>query len=264
MRKCRKIVMIDIDLSQDEIQRYSRHILLRELGGKGQVSLKTASVLVVGVGGLGSVVALYLAAAGVGRIGLIDDDKVELSNLQRQILYDTASIEQKKVSVAAKKLEALNPHVCVEVWDKRLDTAGALDIIQHYDLVCDGSDNFETRYSVNAACVQAHKPLIVAAVQGFGGQITAFRPQQGCYHCLYPQESGSADVPTCSQAGVLGAVVGLMGTMQATEALKELAGLGTSLVGRLVCLDALVMRFSEIPVGIDPCCSVCRSGFIRK
>ena len=251
---------MNIDLSVDEMQRYSRHILLHELGGIGQMALKEASVLVVGVGGLGSPVALYLAAAGVGRIGLIDNDSVDISNLQRQILYDTASIGQKKVFLAAQKLRALNPQVRVDVWDIRLEErAVALDIIQHYDLVCDGSDNFETRYNVNAMCVHLHKPLIIAALQGFRGQITTFRPKQGCYHCIFPQDEGRVEDPTCSQSGVLGSVVGVMGTLQATEAIKELTGLGNSLVGRLLCFDALVMRFSEMPVGIDPCCSVCKS-----
>ncbi len=255
---------MDIDLSADEIQRYSRHILLHELGGKGQMALKESSVLVVGVGGLGSAVALYLAAAGVGRIGLIDNDVVDISNLQRQVLYDTASIGKKKVSLAAQKLTALNPQVRIDVWDIRLETTVALDIIQQYDLVCDGSDNFETRYNVNAGCVYSCKPLIVAAVQEFRGQITAFQPKQGCYHCIFPQEEGRVEALTCSQSGVLGAVVGVMGTLQATEAIKELTGIGTSLVGRLLCFDALAMRFSEVPVSLDPYCSVCKSEFMRK
>ena len=172
---------------------------------------------------------------------------------------DLFVVEEELLSVNAQ-LRMVNPQVRVDVWDIRLEErAVALDIIQHYDLVCDGSDNFETRYNVNAMCVHLHKPLIIAALQGFRGQITTFRPKQGCYHCIFPQDEGRVEAPTCSQSGVLGSVVGVMGTLQATEAIKELTGLGNSLVGRLLCFDALVMRFSEMPVGIDPCCSVCKS-----
>lgn len=250
---------MEIDFSEAEIQRYSRHILLHELGGVGQMALKNASVLVVGAGGLGCPTALYLAAAGVGRIGLVDDDVVELSNLQRQVLHGTASVGQKKVLSAASRLAALNPEIRVETWDRRLDATSTDDLVSRYDLVCDGSDNFETRYAVNAACVRARKPLIVAAAQGFGGQLTGFRSgqQSGCYHCLYPQDHTAPDAPTCAQAGVLGAVTGVIGTLQATEAIKELAGIGMSLVGRLLLWDALTMRFSEMPVGADPTCAVC-------
>ncbi|MBO1323634.1 molybdopterin-synthase adenylyltransferase MoeB [Acetobacter sp. TBRC 12305] len=251
---------MDIDLSEDEIQRYSRHILLGEVGGTGQMALKGASVLVVGAGGLGSPVALYLAAAGVGRIGLVDDDVVELSNLQRQVVHATASVGQKKVASAQARLAALNPEIVVEAWDTRLDDSTAPDLVARYDLVCDGSDNFTTRYVVNAACARAARPLVSAAVQRFGGQLSTFRPWLGgpCYHCLYPDQ-GEIDAQSCGNTGVLGAVTGVMGTLQATEAIKEITGIGRSMQGRLLMWDALQMRFSEIALARDPSCPVCGS-----
>lgn len=251
---------MSIDLSEDEIQRYSRHILLAELGGTGQMAIKNASVLVVGAGGLGSPVALYLAAAGVGRLGLVDDDVVELSNLQRQVLHATGAVGHKKVASARERLNALNPEIVVEAWDTRLDTASVEELVSRYDLVCDGCDNFETRYLVNAACVRQGKTLVSAAVQRFGGQLSTFRPQLGgpCYACLYPPHDGEDTAsPTCGDAGVLGAVTGVVGTLQATEALKEITGIGTSMAGRLLMWDALSMRFSELTLAADPACPVC-------
>ncbi|GAN59348.1 molybdopterin biosynthesis protein [Acetobacter cibinongensis] len=248
-----------LDFTENEIQRYSRHILLPEVGGTGQAALRAASVLIVGAGGLGSPAALYLAAAGVGRIGLVDDDVVELSNLQRQILHDTAAVGHRKVESAKSRLAALNPDIQIDTWPVRLSPDTVDELVSQYDLVCDGCDNFATRYLVNAACVRARKPLVSAAAQRFGGQLSTFRPWQGgpCYHCLYPQTDGEADGLSCSDAGVFGAVTGVMGTLQATEALKELLGLGTSLAGRLLMWDALSTRFTTIALHRDPTCPVC-------
>ncbi|MFT9025689.1 HesA/MoeB/ThiF family protein [Acetobacter indonesiensis] len=248
-----------LEFTEDEIQRYSRHILLPEVGGTGQAKLRASSVLIIGAGGLGAPVALYLAAAGVGRIGLVDDDVVELSNLQRQIVHVTDAVGALKVDSARARLEALNPEVTIETWPMRLGVETVDNLAQRYDLVCDGCDNFSTRYLVNAACVRAGKPLVSAAVQRFEGQLSTFKPAEGgpCYHCLYPETDGVADGLSCGEAGVFGAVTGVMGTLQATEALKELLDIGTSLAGRLLMWDALATRFTTIALRRDPTCSVC-------
>ncbi|OUI96565.1 adenylyltransferase [Acetobacter indonesiensis] len=248
-----------LEFTEDEIQRYSRHILLPEVGGTGQAKLRASSVLIIGAGGLGAPVALYLAAAGVGRIGLVDDDIVELSNLQRQIVHVTDAVGVLKVDSARTRLEALNPEVTIETWPMRLGVETIDNLVQRYDLVCDGCDNFSTRYLVNAACVRAGKPLVSAAVQRFEGQLSTFKPAAGgpCYHCLYPETDGVADGLSCGEAGVFGAVTGVMGTLQATEALKELLDIGTSLAGRLLMWDALATRFTTIALRRDPTCSVC-------
>lgn len=248
-----------LEFTEDEIQRYSRHILLPEVGGTGQAKLRASSVLIIGAGGLGAPVALYLAAAGVGRIGLVDDDSVELSNLQRQIVHVTDAVGALKVDSARARLEALNPEVTIETWPMRLGAETVDNLVQRYDLVCDGCDNFSTRYLVNAACVRAGKPLVSAAVQRFEGQLSTFKPAEGgpCYHCLYPETDGVADGLSCGEAGVFGAVTGVMGTLQATEALKELLDIGTSLAGRLLMWDALATRFTTIALRRDPTCSVC-------
>ncbi|GAN62149.1 molybdopterin biosynthesis protein MoeB [Acetobacter indonesiensis NRIC 0313] len=248
-----------LEFTEDEIQRYSRHILLPEVGGTGQAKLRASSVLIIGAGGLGAPVALYLAAAGVGRIGLVDDDVVELSNLQRQIVHVTDAVGALKVDSARTRLEALNPEVTIETWPMRLGAETVDNLVQRYDLVCDGCDNFSTRYLVNAACVRAGKPLVSAAVQRFEGQLSTFKPAEGgpCYHCLYPETDGVADGLSCGEAGVFGAVTGVMGTLQATEALKELLDIGTSLAGRLLMWDALATRFTTIALRRDPTCSVC-------
>ncbi|MGV4876700.1 HesA/MoeB/ThiF family protein [Acetobacter indonesiensis] len=248
-----------LEFTEDEIQRYSRHILLPEVGGTGQAKLRASSVLIIGAGGLGAPVALYLAAAGVGRIGLVDDDSVELSNLQRQIVHVTDAVGALKVDSARARLEALNPEVTIETWSMRLGAETVDDLVQRYDLVCDGCDNFSTRYLVNAACVRAGKPLVSAAVQRFEGQLSTFKPAEGgpCYHCLYPETDGVADGLSCGEAGVFGAVTGVMGTLQATEALKELLDIGTSLAGRLLMWDALATHFTTIALRRDPTCSVC-------
>lgn len=253
---------MDMDFTEAEIHRYSRHILLAEVGGSGQAKLRAASVLVVGAGGLGSPLALYLAAAGVGRIGIVDDDVVELSNLQRQIAHGVADLGQPKAGSAAAAMAAINPEVTVETHRTRLTPANALGLIAGYDIVCDGTDNFATRFLVADACVLARRTLVSAAVLRFEGQLSVFRPHQGgpCYRCLYPEAPPEGLVPSCGEAGVLGAVTGVMGTLQATEVLKEILGIGESLAGRLLIWDALAMRFRTIRLPADPGCRACGPG----
>jgi adenylyltransferase/sulfurtransferase len=251
---------MDTDFSEDEIRRYARHILLAEVGGTGQARLRAARVLVVGAGGLGSPVALYLAAAGVGTIGLIDDDRVELSNLQRQIAHTTDRLGMAKVASAAAAIRAINPAVRVEAHDARLGPEGALELLRGYDLVCDGSDNFPTRFLVADACALAARTLVSAAVLRFEGQLSTFKPHAGggpCYRCLYPEPPPEGLVPSCAEAGVLGAVTGVMGTLQATEVLKELLGIGEGLSGRLLIWDALAAGFREVRLRRDPHCPLC-------
>ncbi len=250
---------MEFNFSEDEIQRYARHILLRELGGTGQAKLKAARVLVVGAGGLGSPLALYLAAAGVGTIGLVDADVVELSNLQRQIMHGTADIGRRKVESGAESLARINPLVRVVPHAERLDADNVAGLIGEYDLVCDGTDNFATRFLLADACVAARKTLVSAAVLRFEGQISTFKPHEGgpCYRCLYPEPPPEGLVPSCSEAGVLGAVTGVMGTLQATEVLKEITGIGTSLSGWLLIWDALGAEFRKIKLRKDPACPVC-------
>lgn len=253
-----------MDFSEDEIQRYSRHILLDEVGGTGQARLRTASVLLIGAGGLGSPLALYLAAAGVGRIGIVDDDVVELSNLQRQVAHGVADIGMAKVDSATAAMLAINPAILVEAHRTRLNAVNALDIIERYDIVCDGSDNFPTRFLVADACVLARRTLVSAAVLRFEGQLSVFRPHTRtgsgtapCYRCLYPEAPPDGVVPSCGEAGVLGAVTGVMGTLQATEVLKEIMGIGETLSGRLLIWDALGSRFRTINLRADPACLAC-------
>lgn len=250
-----------IDLGEDEIERYSRHILLAEVGGMGQMRLKAASVLLVGAGGLGSPLALYLAAAGVGRIGLIDDDVVDLSNLQRQIAHRSRDIGTAKVASAARAAAAINPLVHLEPHHKRLDDSSASALVANYDVVCDGSDNFPTRFLVADACVTARRTLVSASVLRFEAQVGVFKPHAGpllpCYRCLHPAPPPAEDVPSCAEAGVLGAVAGVAGTLQATEVLKEILGIGETLAGRLILWDALASRFRVIKVPRDPSCPVC-------
>ena len=250
---------MDLDFSEAEIRRYSRHILLAELGATGQSKLRAARVLVIGAGGLGSPAALYLAAAGVGCIGLVDDDLVELSNLQRQIAHATARIGQPKVHSARDAMLALNPEIEVRTHRFRLDAGSALALLAQYDLVCDGSDNFATRYLLADACVLARRTLVSASVLRFEGQLATFRPHQGgpCYRCLYPLPPDPGRVPPCAEAGVMGAVTGVMGTLQAGEAIKEITGIGESMAGRLLLWDALAMRFTTIRVPADPSCALC-------
>jgi adenylyltransferase/sulfurtransferase len=250
-----------IDLSEDEIQRYARHILLPEVGGTGQMKLKSARVLIVGAGGLGSPLLLYLAAAGVGTIGLIDHDRVELSNLQRQVAHSTADVGGLKVESAARAARGINPHVVVKVHAERLSAGNVEALIAGHDLVCDGTDNFPTRFLLADACVRGRRTLVSAAVLRFEAQLSVFKPHASaelpCYRCLYPEAPPAEDAVSCAEAGVLGAVTGVAGTLQATEVLKEILGIGESLAGRLLIWDALATRFRVIRVPRDPACAVC-------
>jgi len=246
-------------LTSPEIERYKRHLVLREVGGQGQQRLKAAKVLVIGAGGLGSPVLMYLAAAGVGTLGVIDDDRVSLDNLQRQIVHDTPRVGAAKVESAREAIARLNPHVRVEAHDRRIDAANALSIIPNYDVVADGSDNFATRYLVSDACYLARRPLIFAAVGPFDGYVTTFKPYaKGAdgepypsYRCLFPEAPPPGTVANCAEVGVLGAAVGVIGTLQATEVLKEILDLGESLAGRLLLYDAQGARFTEIKIAWD-------------
>ncbi|MBV8911406.1 MAG: molybdopterin-synthase adenylyltransferase MoeB [Acetobacteraceae bacterium] len=250
---------MDLDFTEDEIARYSRHILLAEVGGVGQAKLRQGRVLVVGAGGLGSPALLYLAAAGVGTIGVIDDDWVELSNLQRQIAHTTERLGQSKARSAAQAASAINPTVQIETHEARLTAANAMELVSRYDLVCDGSDNFPTRFLVADACVLARRTLVSAAVLRFDGQLSVFKPHVDgpCYRCLHPAPPPPGLVPSCSEAGILGAVTGVMGTLQATEALKEILGIGETLSGRLLIWDALSARMRTIKLPRDPACPLC-------
>jgi len=252
---------MDLEFSEDEITRYSRHILLKEVGGEGQALLRAARVLVVGAGGLGSPLVLYLAAAGVGTLGLIDDDVVELSNLQRQVAHTMDRLGEAKVASAAAAARAINPGVMVETHRARLTAGNALDLVSRYDLVCDGSDNFATRFLVADACVLARRTLVSAAVLRFDGQLSTFKPHADpagpCYRCLYPEPPPDGLVPSCSEAGILGAVTGVMGTLQATEVLKEIMGIGQGLSGRLLIWDALEARVRTVRLRRDPDCALC-------
>ena len=251
---------MNLNFSENEVHRYSRHILLREVGGTGQAKLKAAKVLVIGAGGLGAPLALYLAAAGVGTIGLVDHDVVELSNLQRQILFDESNINQSKALAAKKKLLKLNPLVTVNAYATRVSSENIATLVKDYDIVCDGTDNFPTRFLVADACVAAKRTLVSAAVLRFEGQISTFKPHDGgpCYRCLYPEPPPEGLVPPCSEAGILGSVTGVMGTLMATEVIKETTQIGQSLSGFLVVWDALSSEFRKIRLKKDPACSVCR------
>ena len=246
--------------SDEEIERYKRHLVLKEIGGEGQQRLKRARVLIVGAGGLGSPVLIYLAAAGVGTLGLVDDDTVSLDNLQRQIAHETSAVGEPKTASAASLVRRLNPHVAVETHQTRLTADNALALIEGYDIVADASDNFTTRYLLNDACYFAKRPLVAAALGPFDGQLTTFRPfETGAdgnpnpnYRCLFPEPPPAGTVAPCAETGILGAVAGVMGTLQAVEVLKELTGTGESLVGRLLLYDALATRFSTMQYAWDP------------
>lgn len=248
---------MDLNFTDDEVTRYSRNILLEEVGGIGQAKLRAARVLVVGAGGLGCPLVLYLAASGIGTIGVVDDDVVDLSNLQRQVGHTTARIGASKVESLAEAVRALNPDCVIEPYAARLTGANALGLVARYDLVCDGSDNFPTRFLLNDACVLAGRTLVSAAVLRFDGQLATFKPGGPCYRCLYPAPPPDGMVPTCGEAGVLGAVVGVMGSLQAAEVLKEVLGIGQSLAGRLLIWDALGVRFRTITLPRDPACPAC-------
>ncbi|HEY1630998.1 MAG TPA: HesA/MoeB/ThiF family protein [Rhizomicrobium sp.] len=241
-------------LSDEELERYARHIALRQVGGVGQARLKSARVLVVGAGGLGSPVILYLAAAGVGAIGVVDDDHVALSNLQRQIAHRTADIGRPKTDSAAAAARAINPGVAVETHPVRLTSENAAGLLGRYDIVADGSDNFATRFLVNDVCVRLGKTLVSAAVTEFDGQLATFKPGGPCYRCIFPEPPPAGTVPSCTEAGVLGAAAGVMGTLQALEVLKEITGAGESLSGKLLIYDALETRFRTVRVRPDKAC----------
>jgi adenylyltransferase/sulfurtransferase len=246
------------ELTKDELSRYSRHLILPEVGEEGQRKLKAARVLCVGTGGLGSPLALYLAAAGVGTLGLVDFDVVDASNLQRQIIHSTADIGRKKLDSAAEKLKALNPDVNLIKHDTLLSSANALDILRDYDVIADGTDNFPTRYLVNDACVLLGKPNAYGSIFRFEGQASVFATKDGpCYRCLYPEPPPPGLVPSCAEGGVLGILPGLVGVIQATETIKLILGKGSTLAGRLLLVDALNMRFRELKLRKNPECPVC-------
>ncbi len=245
-------------LLPEELQRFSRQILLPEFGVDGQEHLKNARILIIGAGGLGSPSAIYLAAMGVGTIGIIDDDAVALSNLHRQILYRDTDVGKSKAKLAEKRLSEINPHSTIIAFDKRLTRENAIEILSDFDLVLDGSDNFSTRYLVNDACLVLGIPLISASILRFEGQLTILRADDGpCYRCLFPDPPNAADAPSCAEAGVIGALAGVMGTMMAMEAVKLIAKIGAPLVERLLLYDALSTNFRTITVNRDPACPTC-------
>jgi adenylyltransferase/sulfurtransferase len=245
-------------LSQQEIARYSRHLIMPEVGMAGQKRLKASSVLLIGAGGLGSPLGLYLAAAGVGRLGLVDFDVVDFSNLQRQVLHGTRDVGRPKLESARERLQAINPEVRLDLFETRLNSANALSVFEPYDIVIDGTDNFPTRYLVNDACVLLKKPNVYGSIFRFDGQASVFFPPYGpCYRCLYPEPPPPGEVPSCAEGGVLGILPGLVGCIQATEALKLLLGNGEPLIGRLLLYDALQMRFQEFKVRRNPKCPMC-------
>ncbi|PTW00117.1 adenylyltransferase/sulfurtransferase [Halanaerobium saccharolyticum] len=246
------------DLTEEEIERYSRHIILKDLGGTGQQKIKEAKVLVVGAGGLGSPVAFYLAAAGVGTLGLVDSDHVDLTNLQRQILHTTEDTGRPKVESAREKLEAMNPNVEVKIYNQYLNKDNVESIIADYDIIVDGVDNFPTRYLLNDACVMAEKPLVEAGILQFSGQLTTIMPGEGpCYRCIFAEPPKEGAIPSCQEAGVLGAIAGTIGTLQATEVLKLITGIGRPLVGRMLVYDAKDLSFREVEVKRSKKCDVC-------
>ena len=245
-------------LSKDEILRYSRHLIIPEVGMEGQQKLKSAKVLLVGAGGLGAPLGLYLAAAGIGRIGMVDFDVVDLTNLQRQVIHSTKDVGRKKLDSAAEKMQGINPHVDVVKHETALTSENALDILKDYDIVADGTDNFPTRYLVNDACVLLAKPNVYGSIFRFEGQATVFAYQGGpCYRCLYPEPPPPGLVPSCAEGGVLGILPGTIGLIQATETVKLILGIGEPLVGRLLLYDALGMRFRELKLRKNPECPVC-------
>ena len=246
------------ELSREELQRYARHLVLPEVGLEGQRRLKAARVLVVGAGGLGAPVSLYLAAAGVGTLGLVDFDAVDASNLHRQVLFGTSDVGRPKLQAAAERLRSVNPHLTIEPFEERLTSENALEIVRRFDVIADGTDNFPTRYLVNDACVLTGRPNSYASVFRFEGQVSVFWAEKGpCYRCLFAEPPPPGLVPSCAEGGVLGVLPGLLGTMQAAEVLKLLLGAGDPLIGRLLLVDTLAMRFRELKVKKNPDCAVC-------
>jgi sulfur-carrier protein adenylyltransferase/sulfurtransferase len=248
-----------IDFSNDEIARYSRHLIMPEVTLDGQKRIKAASVLCIGTGGLGSPIALYLAAAGIGRLGLVDFDVVDFSNLQRQILHGTDDVGRKKLNSARDRIKAINPNVRVDLHDMMFRSENAMQVVQDYDIVIDGTDNFPTRYLSNDVCVLLKKPNIYGSIFRFDGQCTVFAPHLGgpCYRCMFPEPPPPGMVPSCAEGGVLGVLPGIIGVMQAIEAIKLIIGIGDSLIGRLVSFDALKLRFKEFKIRKDPSCPIC-------
>tara|TARA_B100000315_G_scaffold237738_1_gene254812 strand:+ start:683 stop:1489 length:807 start_codon:yes stop_codon:yes gene_type:complete len=247
-----------MSFTDEQITRYSRHILLPEVGGKGQKKLAQSRVLVVGAGGLGSPVILYLAAAGIGTIGIIDNDVVDLTNLQRQIIHHTEDIGTSKVSSAQSKVKALNPDVSVIALEKRLDANNAIDIINDYDIVVDGVDNFPTKFLINDACYFANRPLVHGAILRFEGRVFTILPRQtACYRCIFKAPPPAGVVPSCQEAGVIGVLAGVIGTIQATEVLKLIIGIGTPITNRLLDYDAKTNRFRQIKISKRPECPLC-------
>jgi molybdopterin/thiamine biosynthesis adenylyltransferase/rhodanese-related sulfurtransferase len=248
-------------MSAEQRMRYSRHTLLPEVGTEGQLKLLNAKVLLLGAGGLGSPAALYLAAAGIGTLGLVDDDIVDESNLQRQVIHNTSRVGQPKTESARKTIEELNPDVEVVEYRMRLDASNILEIIEGYDVIVDGADNFPTRYLLNDASVRLRKPVVSASILAFDGQLSTFVPYEGpCYRCLYPTPPPAELAPSCGAAGVLGVMAGVMGLLQANEVIKLVAGIGEPLIGRLLLYDSLGTRFTELKVRRDPECPICGPG----
>ena len=247
-----------IDFTDEQIERYSRHIILPEVGGVGQAKMLEARVLLIGAGGLGSPAGYYLAAAGVGNLGIVDFDTVDLSNLQRQILHSTERIGDLKTESAKKTIQNLNPDVKVKVYNERLTSANILDIFEDYDYILDGTDNFSTRYLINDACVMKNKTNIHGSILRFEGQATVFKPKVGpCYRCLYPEPPPPGLVPNCQEGGVLGVLAGIIGNIQAAETLKMILGIGKPLIGKLLLYDALNTDFRKLNLKRDPNCPVC-------
>ncbi len=248
-----------IEFSNDEIARYSRHLIMPEVTLEGQKRLKAASILCIGTGGLGSPIALYLAAAGIGRLGLVDGDVVDFSNLQRQILHGTKDVGRKKLNSARDRIREVNPNVHIELYDAMFTSANAMEIARNYDVVIDGTDNFPTRYLSNDVCVFLNKPNIYGSIFRFDGQATTFAPHLGgpCYRCMFPEPPPPGMVPSCAEGGVLGVLPGIIGVIQAIEAIKLIVGIGEPLIGRLVSFDALKLKFREFKIRKDPNCPVC-------
>lgn len=250
--------LADVSLSNEEVQRYSRHLIMPEVGMTGQKKLKASSVLLIGAGGLGSPLAMYLAAAGIGRIGLVDYDVVDYTNLQRQVIHGTKDVGRPKLDSAKERILDINPHVQVDSYNEPLTSANALEIFAPYDVIIDGTDNFPTRYLTNDACVLLGKPNVYGSIFRFEGQLSVFYAEEGpCYRCLYPEPPPPGLVPSCAEGGVLGILPGTVGAMQATEAIKLLLGIGESMIGRLVLYDALNMEFTEVNLRKNPDCPIC-------
>jgi len=247
-----------IEFTDEQIERYSRHIILPEVGGSGQQKMLEARVLLLGAGGLGSPAAYYLAAAGIGNLGIVDFDRVDLSNLQRQIIHSTERIGMLKTESAKKTIEALNPDVNISLYNERLDSSNIMNLIEGYDYIVDGSDNFPTRYLVNDACIMRNKTLIHGSIYRFEGQVTVFKPGDGpCYRCLYPEPPPPGMVPNCQEGGVLGVLAGVIGNLQVVEVLKLVLGIGKTLVGKLLIYDALNTEFRNLRLRRDVNCPIC-------